>query len=62
MQIIGKYECKQFSYRNYFSEDISIIKKLVKFASKLAYEWSRQTNNNNQNGSHFPLVAQQWSA
>ncbi len=42
MQIIGKYECKQFSYRNYFSEDISIIKKQVKFASKLAYEWSRQ--------------------
>ncbi len=34
MQIIGKYECKQFSYHNYFSEDISIMKKKVKFASK----------------------------
>ncbi len=34
MQIIGKYECKQFSYRNYFSEDISIIKN----------KWNLQVN------------------
>ncbi len=42
MQIIGKYECKQFSYHNYFSEDISIMKKTksnlqVRDNLKLAY-------------------------